>query len=166
MCLLLELCETFIWAAISEAGNSNELIICSRGNSGFSFPVAVLMRASFNIALDGFCDCTWSFWNFQSWTDGLSFLFVYLSCSCYNMDLVFYQIELSSVYHPYLVPTQLIGSNTLKQGNKFHKLITFNKAHLFIEMPSRWLPHEAGWENAKSVKAVKAKGSYFEETQI
>ena len=45
--------EAFIWA-----GNSNELILCSRGNSGSSFPVAVLMRASFIIALDSFCDCT------------------------------------------------------------------------------------------------------------
>ena len=59
MCLLLDLCEALIWAAISEAGNSNELIICSRGYSGSSFPVVVLMRASFIIALDGFCDCTW-----------------------------------------------------------------------------------------------------------
>ena len=56
MCLLLELCEAVIWAAISEAGN--ELILCSRGNSGSSIPVAVLMRASFIIVLDGFCDCT------------------------------------------------------------------------------------------------------------
>ena len=31
----------------------------SRGNSGSSFPMAVLMRASFIIALDGFCNCTW-----------------------------------------------------------------------------------------------------------
>ena len=53
MCLLLEICEAFIWASISESGNSNELILCSRGNSGFSFPLAVLMRASFIIALDG-----------------------------------------------------------------------------------------------------------------
>ena len=44
MCLLLELCEAFIWAAISEAGNSNELILCSRGNFLSSFPLAVLMR--------------------------------------------------------------------------------------------------------------------------
>ena len=43
---------------IFEAGNSNELILCSRVNSGSSFPVAVLMRASFIIVLDGFCDCT------------------------------------------------------------------------------------------------------------
>ena len=50
--------EAFIWAAISEAGNSNELILCSRANSGSSFPVAVLVRDSFIIALDGFCDCT------------------------------------------------------------------------------------------------------------
>ena len=34
---------------ISEAGNSNDLILCSRGNSGPSIPVAVLMRASFII---------------------------------------------------------------------------------------------------------------------
>jgi hypothetical protein len=46
-CLLLELCEAFIWAAISEAGNSNELVLYSRGNSVSSFPVAILMRASF-----------------------------------------------------------------------------------------------------------------------
>ena len=50
--------EVFIWAAISEAVNSNEFILCSRGNSGSSIPVAVFMRASFIIALDGFCDCT------------------------------------------------------------------------------------------------------------
>ena len=59
MGLLLELCEAFIWAANSEAGYSNELILCSRGNSGSSFPVAVLMRAGLFIALDGFCDSTW-----------------------------------------------------------------------------------------------------------
>ena len=46
--------EVFIWAAVSEAGNCDELILCSRGNSGSSFPVAVLTRASFIIALDGF----------------------------------------------------------------------------------------------------------------
>ena len=46
--------EAFIWAAISETGSSNELILCSRGNSGSSFPVAVFMRVSFIIALDGF----------------------------------------------------------------------------------------------------------------
>ena len=33
-------------------------ILCSRGNSGSSIPVAVLMRACFITALDGFCDCT------------------------------------------------------------------------------------------------------------
>ena len=31
MCFLLDLCETFIWAAISETGNSNERVLCSRG---------------------------------------------------------------------------------------------------------------------------------------
>jgi hypothetical protein len=34
MCLFLEFCEEFLWAAISEAGNSNELVLCSRGNYG------------------------------------------------------------------------------------------------------------------------------------
>ena len=75
MCLLLEICEAFIWAAISEAGNSNELVLYIRGNSESSFPVAVLMRASFIIALDGFCYCTWR--NFQnSWKvpDWLTFM--------------------------------------------------------------------------------------------
>ena len=52
-------CEAFIWAAIWCAVNPNELILCSRGNSGSSFPVAILTRPSFIIALDGFCDCTW-----------------------------------------------------------------------------------------------------------
>ena len=57
------------------------------------------------------------------------------------MDLVFYQIELSSVYYLYLVTTQLIVSNALRK--KIHNL-TFNTAHLLIEMHSRQLPHEAG----------------------
>ena len=48
--------EAFICAAISEAGNPNELILCSRMNYGSSIPVAVLMRASFILVLDGFCD--------------------------------------------------------------------------------------------------------------
>ena len=56
--LVLQLYEAFIWAVISEADNSNEHILCSRGNSGSSIPVAVLMRASFFIEVDGFCDCT------------------------------------------------------------------------------------------------------------
>jgi hypothetical protein len=121
--------------------------------------VAVLMRPSFIIELDGFCNCTWrnfqSFWNVPYWltfmfysNDGLSFLFAYLSCSCHNMHLVFYQIGPSSVYHPYLVPTLLMGSSTLRK-----EIPQMNKAHLIIVMPSRWLPHEAGWENAKSVQS-------------
>ena len=59
MCLLLELREAFIWAVIWCAVISNERILCSRGNSGSSFLVAVLKRASFIIALDDFCDCPW-----------------------------------------------------------------------------------------------------------
>jgi hypothetical protein len=42
----------------SEAGNSNELILCSRGNSGLSIPVVALVRASFIIGLDVFYNCT------------------------------------------------------------------------------------------------------------
>ena len=71
MCLLLELCEAYIWAEIWGAVNSNERILCSRDNSESSFPLAILMRASFIIALDGFCDCTWRnfqcSWNFPDW---------------------------------------------------------------------------------------------------
>ena len=63
-CLLLEICEAFIWATWAEADNSNKLILCRRGNSWSSFPVAILMRDSFIIALDGFSDCT--LWNLQS----------------------------------------------------------------------------------------------------
>ena len=50
---------------------TNELALCSRGNSGSSIPVAVLMRPSFIIALEGCCDRTWrnvqSTWNVPYW---------------------------------------------------------------------------------------------------
>jgi hypothetical protein len=86
--------------------------------------VEVLMRASFIIALEGFWNCTWrnfqSSWHFPYWltfmsssNDGLSFLFAYLRCSCHNMELVFYQIALSFVYHSYLVTT--IGSKAIRR---------------------------------------------------
>ena len=94
------------------------------------------MRSSFIIVLDGFCDCTWrnfkSSWHFPYWltfmsssNDGLSFLFAYWSCSCHNMDSVFNQIGLFSVYHPYLVTTQLIGSNTLRTFNLLIEIVRF-----------------------------------------
>jgi hypothetical protein len=54
MRLLLELTEAFILAAIRGAVNSNELLLSSRSNSGSSFPVAVLVRASFIIELGVF----------------------------------------------------------------------------------------------------------------
>ena len=76
------------------------------------------------------------------------------------MDLVFYQIGLSSVYHPYLVTTDWL-KHIKKERNSTNELLT---RQLLIEMYSRWLPHEAGCENAKSV--IKAKGGYFEESQI
>ena len=88
------------------------------------------------------------------------FLFAYLNISCHNMDLVFHQIGLSSIYHLYLVTTQLIGSKVFKKERNS------TKAHLLIEMHSMWLPHEAGWENAKSVQSIKAKSTYFEEFEI
>ena len=48
------------------------------------------------------------------------------------MEMVFYQIGLSSVYQPYLVTTQLIDSNALRK-----EIPQINKAHLLIEMHSR-----------------------------
>ena len=57
-----------------------------------------------------------SYWNFPDWltfmsksNNGLSFLFAYFSCSCHNMDLVFYQIGISSVYPSYLVTTNWLA---------------------------------------------------------
>ena len=85
MCLLLELWP-FIWAAISEVGNSNELILCCRGNSGSSFPVAVLMRATFILVLDGFCDgISRNFqrsWHFSNW---LTFMSYPSCCVCFML---------------------------------------------------------------------------------
>jgi hypothetical protein len=118
--------------------------------------VLVLMRASFIIVLDVFCDYTWRIFKssliFPDWltfmsssNDGLSFLFALLSCSFHNMDLLFYQIGLSSVFPP-LSQHKWIK----KERNSTNEL---NKAHMLIEMHSRWLPHEAGWENAKSVQS-------------
>ena len=58
---------------------SNEFILCSRGNSGSSFPVAVLMRASFNIVLDGFATAL---------EETLKVLeIVCIDCSCHNDGL-------------------------------------------------------------------------------
>ena len=59
------------WAAIWGAVNCRFLRLVTLMNLssaaevvlGLYFPVAVLMRASFIIVLDGFCDCTWR--NFQ-----------------------------------------------------------------------------------------------------
>ena len=75
----------------------------------------------------------------------------------------FYQIGLSSVYHSYLVTAQLIGRNTLR----WKEIQQINKVHLLIEMHSRWLPHEAGWENAKRVQSGhQGKGTLFEKSQM
>ena len=75
MCLLLELCEACIWIAIWGAVNSNELILCSRGNSGSSFPVEVPMKCSFIIEFDCFCECTWrNLTKFLTFSDWLTFM--------------------------------------------------------------------------------------------
>ena len=70
-CLLLELWSIYLFGLQFLRLVTNELILCSRGNSGPSFPMVVLMRASFIIALDGFCNCTWrnfqSSWHFLDW---------------------------------------------------------------------------------------------------
>ena len=72
--------------------------------------------------------------------------------SYHKMDLVFYQIGLSSVHHPDLT-TQLIDSNRLRRKAIPVIPVTFKNAHLLIEINSRWLPHETGWENAMSVQS-------------
>ena len=79
------------------------------------------------------------------------FSFLYLSCSCHKMDLVFNQIGLSSAYHLYL--TFNIYNDGLPRPNPKPdgaKPIVENWEN---DMHSRCLPHEAGWENAKSVQS-------------
>ena len=49
MCLLLDLCDAFIFSVISEAVNSDEFILCSRGDSGSS--ILVTLRITFTICL-------------------------------------------------------------------------------------------------------------------
>ena len=51
--------QQFDHEGLIHTGSPEQLMVrCACGNSGSSFPVAVLMRASFIIALDDFCDCT------------------------------------------------------------------------------------------------------------
>ena len=120
-----------MWALIWGAVNSrflklvtNELILCSRGNSWSSFPGAVLVRASFIIVFDGFRDCTWEYrqssWNFQiGWPSCLKVMmdccfsllsWVVLAIIWINTLVV---IGLFTVYKPYLCTTQLMVPNTL-----------------------------------------------------
>ena len=56
-----------------------------------------------------------------------------------HMDSVFYQIVPSSLYHPYLVTTQLIGSNALK---------LLNLSDLPIPDPGSWIQTQAHYHNA------------------
>lgn len=59
VCPLLELWEAMILSLMWDAGNSNELIPCSRHNSLSSLPGIVPMRISFIKVLVGFCSWTW-----------------------------------------------------------------------------------------------------------
>ena len=95
------------------------LMNCSRGNSLVFVSCGGPHESQFHHSAWWFL---WlhlqSSWNVPYWMTfmslkvmmGLLFLFVYLSRSCHNTDLVFYQIGISSVYHPYPATTQLIGS--------------------------------------------------------
>ena len=69
----------------------------------------------------------------------------------------------SFVYHPYLINTQLTGSNAVRK-----EIPQIKAAHLLIEMQSR----STSVHLMKLVegmprvcKSLKAKGGYFEESQ-
>ena len=66
----------------SEAGDSDELLLSSRGDSCSSFPGAVLMSASFIVALDGFVTALEDTFKVFAifWTDWPSVLKVMMDC--------------------------------------------------------------------------------------
>jgi hypothetical protein len=125
------------------------------------------MRDCFIIALDGFSTALEETFkvleNFQ--IDWPSCLEVIIDChfallTWAVLDIIWYFTKKGYLlYTLTCVTTQLIVSNILRR-KKIHKL-TFNKAHLLIEMHSRWLPHEAGWENAKSVQSCHQGKSWL-----
>jgi hypothetical protein len=85
--------------------------------------------------------------------DELSLLFAYLSCPCHNMDVVFlpdraiFCLLLPLPCHNTIVWFKCIK----KERHSTNELLTRHSLH------SRWLPHEA---------VMKAKGGYFEESQM
>ena len=72
------------------------------------------------------------------------------------MDLGCYQIGLAPVYHPYLVTTQLTGSNSLRR-KEIPQIKCIPGEHL-MKLVER-IPRVC-----KAV--IMAKGGYFEESQI
>ena len=136
-----------LWSIYLEAGNSNELILCNRGNSGSSFPVVVLMRASFIIALDGFLTAlkeTFKVLDILQ-IDWPSCLKVRMNC---HLSLLIWavlaiiwtiwiiwtllHIGLTSLYLPYHVTTQLIGSNTFDLFNTFWLLHDYMIVYMIV----------------------------------
>jgi hypothetical protein len=81
------------------------------------------------------------------------------------MDLVFYQIGLSSVYHPYLVTTQLIGSNTKKERNSTNELLRRHNCSLKY-IPGDYLMKLVERLPRVWKAVIKAKSGYFEESKI
>ena len=77
------------------------------------------------------------------------------------MDLDFYQIGLSSVYHPYLVTTQLIVSNALRR-----KEIPQMNTYQLKCIPGDYLMKLVERMPRVCKAVIKAKGGYFEESQI
>ena len=81
------------------------------------------------------------------------------------MDFVFYQIGLSSEYQPYLVTTQLIGSNSLRR--KEIPQINFTRhTSKMKSIPDDYLMKLVEGIQRVCKAAIKAKGGYFEESQI
>ena len=82
------------------------------------------------------------------------------------MDLVFYQIGLYSVYHPYLVTTQLIGSNALRRKGNFTNELLTRHTCLLKCIPDDYLTKPVERMPRVCKAGIKAKGGYFEESQI
>ena len=162
MCLLLELYEAFIWATISEADNFNERIICSRVNSGSSWePVSSLRFMVFATALEE----TFKVLEIVR-IDWPSCLKVVMDC---HFSLLIWAVlaiiwtwsfTKSSVYQPYLVTAQLIGSNALRRKG-------IQQINFYQGTPVNWNAFKLGVRMPRVCKDdIKAKGDYFEESHI
>ena len=80
-----------------------------------------------------------------------------------DVDLVFYQIGLSSVYHPYLVTTQL--KCIKKEINSTNELLTRHTCLLKC-IPGDYLMKLVERMPRVRKAVIKAKAGYFEESQI